>query len=93
MTTPHGRRLVVPAKTDIRTAGAVASVVSFVTWLLGRYIFDGSVPPEVTGIVLLTVPYLLAMLSAHAVRRRQVRAAETAAYIRSLKDLPPRNGA
>lgn len=87
-----------PAKTDIRTAGAVASVASFVTWLLGRYIFSGEVPPEVTGFVMLTVPYLLATLSAHAVRRRQLRAAQDAAYIRSLKDrdspgTPPRIGA
>lgn len=69
---------------DVHAAGVVASIVSFVTWVLGRYVFRGQVPPEVTGIILLTIPYGLAMLGAYAVRRRMLRAARDAAYIRSL---------
>jgi len=69
---------------DIHTAGVVSTIVSFTTWVLGRYVFHGSVPPEVTGIILLTIPYALALAGARVVRKRQLRAAKDAAYIRSL---------
>lgn len=69
---------------DIHTAGVVSTIVSFSTWVLGRYVFHGSVPPEVTGIILLTIPYALALAGARVVRKRQLQAAKDAAYIRGL---------
>jgi hypothetical protein len=77
---------------DIHAAGAAASIVSFLTWILGHYVFhSAAVPPEVTGILVLTVPYVLSVGASYAVRRGRLRAARDAAYLASLKPVqaPP----
>ncbi|MEU9048392.1 hypothetical protein AB0D63_43390 [Kitasatospora sp. NPDC048343] len=70
---------------DVHAAGATASIVSFVTWILGRYLFHGSVPAEVIGILFLTAPYALGVGAAWVARRRRLRDARDAAYLASLK--------
>lgn len=70
----------------LHAAGAAASIVSFITWTLQRFVFAGSeVPPEVAGLVFLTVPYALGAAGAWLARRRRIRDARDAAYLRSLK--------
>lgn len=45
-----------PIETKV-TAGAVtAAVVSFIAWLLSRYVFDGAVPDAVYGLLVVLIP-------------------------------------
>lgn len=73
------------SKVEIHTVGAVASITSFVTWILARFVFHGEVPPEVIGMIFLAVPYGLSVGAGYVARRRRLRTARDAAYIRSLK--------
>jgi hypothetical protein len=74
------------SKSDIHATGATASLLSFITWLLGRFVFHGSVPPEVTGAILLVLPLGISLVTGYAVRHRLMADARTAAHIMSLTE-------
>jgi len=77
------------SKSDIHATGATASVMSFITWLLGRWVFHGAVPPEVTGIILLVLPFTISLVTGYAVRHKLMADAKTAAHILSLAQPGP----
>lgn len=57
---------------DAQWIGFVGATSSFTIWLAGRYLFDGSVPAEVTGFIQYAVPLGLTAAAAE-VRWRTAR--------------------
>ncbi len=57
-----------PVETKV-TAGAVsAAVVSFIAWVLSRYVFDGAVPDAVYGLLVVLIPGLSSFIAGYNAR-------------------------
>jgi hypothetical protein len=57
-----------------RTAGITAVVMADLMWLLGTYVWHGTVPEPVTWTVALVVPYAVSQAAARLVHRRATAA-------------------
>jgi hypothetical protein len=68
----HERQTVAATRADAQWIGFVGSSSAFVIWGLNRFVFQGQVPPEVTGLVQYLVPLGLSALAAE-VRWRTAR--------------------
>lgn len=60
----------------LHTAGWTAVVSADVLWILGTYVWHGTVPEQVTWTVALVVPYVVSQAASRLVRRRAVAAVQ-----------------
>jgi hypothetical protein len=62
---------------DAQWIGFVGASTSFATWVASRYLFDGTVPPEVLGMIQWGIPLGLSALAAEVRWRTARRRGET----------------
>lgn len=51
-------------RADAQWIGFVGATTSFITWAANRFVFDGTLPPEVLGVIQYGVPLGLTTLAA-----------------------------
>lgn len=56
---------------DLQVASAAGTLSAAILWTLQRYVFAGEVPEPVAALVWTFVPYVIAYVSGHWVRRRR----------------------